>query len=173
MKRLRLSLIGSNALIYAARSISFTCVLRFHTSSPKGKFRNLLISNSVAEIYFPACWLANQNVHQLLNPGHLTTPALPKRLSLILLWAELSQKDPTPIVNPLQYTVCISCIAMGWTLLFGFNVILHNLFQIRPSLLVLNFWQRDENLEMFWEHKWWVSYIKKCFGRINDECRQP
>ena len=46
--------------------------------SPKGKGRNILISNSVAEIYFPACLLANKNVHRLLNPGHLPNPALPK-----------------------------------------------------------------------------------------------
>ena len=79
MKRLRLSLIRSEILIQSARSLSFTFVMRCHISSPKGKGRNLLISNSVAEIYFPACCLANQNVHRFLKSGHLTTTALSKQ----------------------------------------------------------------------------------------------
>ena len=107
MKRLRLSLLGSKALIYAAISLSFTCVLRCHKSSPKEKCQNLLSSNSVAEMYFPACLLANQNVHQLLNLGHLTTPDIPKRLSLIFLWVELFQRDPIPIVDSLLKPDCI------------------------------------------------------------------
>ena len=105
--------------------------------SPKGKYRNLLGSNSVAEMYLPACWLANQNVHQLLNLAHLLTPALSKRLSLIFLRMELYLRDPIPIVNPLIYTVCICWMSMGCTLLFGFTIILHNLFQNMPPLLVL------------------------------------
>ena len=57
-------------------------MLRCHTSSPKGRGRNLLISNSVAGAKLPASWLANPNVHRLLIPVHLPTPVLPKRLSL-------------------------------------------------------------------------------------------
>ena len=157
MKRLRLSLLVSNTVICLDRSVSCTCVRRCHTSSPKGKGQNLLISNSVSEMYFPAFWLANTNVHRLLKPGHLPTPELPKRLSLIFLYAELSQRYPIPIVKTLQYTVCICWRKMGFTLLFGFSVILNNWFQNRPPLLALNFWQRDEKLEVFWEHKWWVK----------------
>ena len=126
-------------------------------TTPKGKDRNLLSSNSEAEIYFPDCLLANQNLHRLLKRGHLPTPALPKRLSLIFLWAELSRNAPIPIVKPLQYTVCICWRGMGFTLLFGFTVILHNLFQNQTSLLVITCWQCDEKLEVLWEHKWWVK----------------
>ena len=139
----------------------FTCVLRCHTSSPMGKGRNILSSNSVAEMYFQSCCFPNKNLHRLLKPVHLPIPALPKRIYLILLWVELSRRAPTPIVNPLQYTVCICWRSMGCTLLFGFTVILHNLFQNFPPLLVLNYWQRDDKLEVFWEHKWWVKLHKK------------
>ena len=34
-------------------------------------------------------------------PGKLPTTTLPKRISLTFLWAELSQRDPIPIVNAL------------------------------------------------------------------------
>ena len=137
MKRLHLSLLGSKTVIQAARSISFNFVLRCHTSSPKGRGRNLLISNSVAEIYFPACLLDNKNLHRLLDSGHLPTPEIPKRLSIIFLWADFYRRAPTPIVNPLQYTVCICCREMACTLLFGFAALLNNLFQNFPSLIVL------------------------------------
>ena len=105
MKRLRLPLLGSTEVIYAARSPSFTCVQRWHTSSPKGKGQNLISSNSLGEIYFPDCWLANPNIQRLLTLGHLTTPALPKRISIIFLWEEFSQRDTIHIVNPLLNTV--------------------------------------------------------------------
>ena len=144
----------SKIVIYAARSLSFNYVLRCHTSYPTGKCLNLLSSNVVAGMYFPDWWLANQNLHWLLKPGHLPTPALPKRLSLIFLWAELSRRDPILIVNPLQYTVCICWREIGFTLLFGFAIILHSLFQNRPPLLVMTCWQLDYKLEVFWEHKW-------------------
>ena len=58
-------------------------------------------------VYLPVYWLYNPNVHRLLKPGHMPTPALPKRLSLIFLWEEFSQTDPIQIVNPLLDTVCI------------------------------------------------------------------
>ena len=92
----------------------------------------------------------------MLKPGHLPTPALTKRISLIFLWVELYRMDPTPIVNPLQYTVCIFWKEMGCTLLFGFAVILHSWFQNRPPLLVLTCWQCDDKLNVF--------------GRIINEC---
>ena len=157
MKNLKLSLLRSKIVIWTTRLLSFTCVLRCHTSSPKGKCRNLLIYNSVAEMYFPACWLANANIHRLIKPGHLPTPTLPKRISIFFLWEEFSWRAPTEIVNPLQYTVCIFWRAIGCTLLFGFALILHYWFQNRPPFLVLTCWQRDENLEVFWDHKLWVK----------------
>ena len=40
-------ILGSKTVIYAARRPSFTCVLRCHTISPKGKVQNLIRSNSV------------------------------------------------------------------------------------------------------------------------------
>ena len=40
-------------------------------------------------------------------PGQLTNTALPKRISLIFLWAEFDQRDPMPIVKPLPKTVCV------------------------------------------------------------------
>ena len=107
MKRLCLLLLGSKTIIQAARIQYFTCVMRCHTSSPKGKGQNLISSNSVAGAQLPDCWLDNPNVHQLLNPGQLTTPALPKRFSVIFLWAELSQRAPISIINPPLKTVCI------------------------------------------------------------------
>ena len=100
MKRLRLTLLGLKTLIQAARSPAFTCVMRCHKSSLKGKCQNLIISNSVAGEYLPAYWLSNPKLHWLLNPGQLTTTALPKRLYLIFIWQEFSQRDPIPIFNP-------------------------------------------------------------------------
>ena len=141
--------------------------MRCHMRSPKGKGLNLLISNSVAEMYFPAYFLDNKNVYRLLKLGHLTTLALPKRLYIIFIWAELSQRDPITIVNTLQYTVCICWRAKGCTLLCGFTLILNNWFQNRPRLLVLTCWQRDDKLEVFWDHKWWVKLHKKVF-RMNE-----
>ena len=131
--------------------------MRCHMSSPKGKGRNLISFNSVAVMYFPACWFVNTNVQWLPNLVHLATTALPKRLSLIFLWAGFSRRYPIPIVDPLIYTVCIFCRSMGCTLLFGFSVRLRYWFKNRPPLLVLTCWQCDENLEVFWEHKWWVK----------------
>ena len=107
MKRLRLPLLGSETLIYAARLPSFTCVLRCHTSSPKGKDRNLISSNSVMGACFPAYQLANPNVHRLLTQVQLPTPALLKRIYLIFIWQELSQRAPILIFNPLLDIVYI------------------------------------------------------------------
>ena len=135
----------------------FTGVLRCNTISPKGKGQNLISSNLIAGIYLPASLFTNTNVHTLLNPGHLPTTALPKRLSLIFLWTEFPRRDPIPIVNPLLYTVCIF---EGWwsahSYLF-FSVRLHDWFRNRPPLLMLNYWQRDDKLKVFWEHKLWVK----------------
>ena len=139
--------------------------MRSTRDSLKGKGRNLLSSNSLVEMYLPAFFLANRNVHRLLKPGHLPTTTLPRRISLIFLWAEFYRSAPLPIVNPIQYTVCICWREMGCTLLFGFAVILHNLFQNRPPLLVLTCWQCDEKLEVFWEHKLWVNLLKKLFWK--------
>ena len=137
MKRLHVSLLGSKTVMQAARSLMFTCVLRCHTRSPKVKGQNLLIYNSVAEIYFPACWLDNKNLHQLLYPGHLPTSALPKSLSQIFLWVEFFRRAPIPIVNPLQCTVCICWMVMEFILLFEFSLILQYWFQNLPLPLVL------------------------------------
>ena len=106
MKRISLPLLGSNTVIQADRIQSFTCVMRCHTRPPKGKSQNILSSNSVAVVYIQSSRLDNPNVHQLLNPVHLPTPDLPKRLSLIFLWAEFSRRAPISIVNTLLYTVC-------------------------------------------------------------------
>ena len=107
MNCLRLPLLGSKTVIQATRIPSFTCVLRCHTSSPKGKGRNLISSNSLDRAQLTAYWLENQNVHRLLNPGQLPTHAVPKRLSLIFLLTVFSQRDPIPIVNSIIDTVCI------------------------------------------------------------------
>ena len=58
-------------------------------------------------MYLQYYWLTNTNVHPLLMPLQLTTAALPKRISLIFLWVELSQRDTILIVNPLLKTVSI------------------------------------------------------------------
>ena len=116
-------------------------------------------------MYLPACLLSNQNVHQLLKTVHLTTTALPKSISLIFLWERFSQRDTIPIVNPLQYTVCIFWRAMGCTLLFGFVAVLHYWFQNLPYLFVLYCWERDVKLELIWEHKWWVKLHEKLFWK--------
>ena len=60
----------------------FICVLRFHTSFPKGEGQNLLSSYSVVDEKIPAYWLANPNFRHLLILEHLLTPALHKRLAL-------------------------------------------------------------------------------------------
>ena len=158
-------------------------MLRCHTGSPKGKDQNLLISNSVSEIYLPDCRLYNQKVHRFLNPLHLPTPALTKRLSLIFLWEEFSRRAPIPIVNPLQYTVCICWSEMGCTLSFGFAAVLHYLSQNRPSLLVLTCWQLRTFLGAYimsevtffknWKNKWWVYITLKLFIYINMCCILP
>ena len=107
MKRLSLPLLRSKTVIQADILPSFSCVIRCHTSSLKCKFRNLLSSNSLARAQLPAQWLANPNVHWLITPEKLPTPALPKRLSLIFIWAELSRRARIPIFNILLNTVCI------------------------------------------------------------------
>ena len=45
--------------------------------------------------------------NSIVVSGKITTPTLPKRLYLIFLLAELSQRAPTPIVNTLLNTVHI------------------------------------------------------------------
>ena len=57
-------------------------MLRCHTRSLKRKIQNLLISNSVAGAKLPYSELDNINVHPLLIPGNISTPELPKRISL-------------------------------------------------------------------------------------------
>ena len=139
--------------------------MRCHTSSPKCKGQNLLGSNWVAGMYFPVYWLDNPNVHRFLKLGHLPNPALPKRPYRIFIWAKFSWRSLIPIVNPLQYTLCICWIPMGCTLLFGFTIILHNWFQNRPPLLVLNYWKRCDKLEFFWSINDEWSYILKVFWK--------
>ena len=107
MKRLRLPLLQSNTIIQVARLLSFTCVLRYHTSSQKVKGLNLISSNSVVGAQLLACWFANPKLHQFLKPGQLPTPALPKRLSLIFSQANFPRGDSIPIVNTLLNTVRI------------------------------------------------------------------
>ena len=107
MKRLLLPLIGSKKLIQTDRILSFTCVMRYHMSSPKGKFRNLISSNSVAGAQLSAYCLANTNVCRFLTPLQLPTPELPKRLSIIFLRKQFSQRGAIPMVNPLLNIVCI------------------------------------------------------------------
>ena len=100
MKCLVLFLINSKTVISEDRIPSFTCVMRCHTSSLKYKGRNLISSNSVAGAQLSACWLANPNIHQLLNPGQITTPVIIMRLYIIFLWTESSRRALIPIVNP-------------------------------------------------------------------------
>ena len=107
MKRLLLPLLGSKTVIQADRRMLFTCVLMCHTIYPKENPQNLLSYYSVSGEKLPDSWLDNPNVHRLLMPVQLPTPALPNRLSLIFIWAELSQRAPIPIANPLLDTVCI------------------------------------------------------------------
>ena len=58
-------------VIWVAKRPLFTCVMRYHTSSPKGEGRNLVSSKSVAGAKLPDSRLSNPNVHKLLNTGHL------------------------------------------------------------------------------------------------------
>ena len=71
MKRIRLSLLGSKTVIKASRRLFFTCVLRCHTSSLKGKGQKLLSSYSLLGAKTPVIWLANPNVRQFLLLRHL------------------------------------------------------------------------------------------------------
>ena len=141
MKRLRLPLLGSKTLIQAARLPPFTSVLRCHTRSSKGKVQNLISSNSVAVMQIPAYQLVNPNIHRFLKPVKLPTPALPKRLSLILLLAKFSQRAPIPIVNPLLKNVRIFEGIQG---AHSYSASLKNSnkidkFSNRPPVLVLTF----------------------------------
>ena len=127
-------------------------------SFPKGKGWNLISSNSVAGVYLPAYWLSNTDIHRLLNPGHLPTPALPQRLSLIFLWAEFSQRAPIPIFNPLQDTVYI--VRGIWS---------------AHSYLALP--KNNKGTYWFWNKLislcWLVQNVMtnwKCFGIINYGC---
>ena len=69
-------------VILSDRKLSFTCVLRCHTSSPKGEGQNLWFSKSVVGAKLRSSLLSNPNVHGLLIPGHLPITALPRRLYL-------------------------------------------------------------------------------------------
>ena len=107
MKRLCSTLLVSKTVIQEDRISPFTCVLRYQTSSSKGKCQKLISSNSVMRAYLSAYWLANPNTHWLLTLGKFPIFALIKRLSLIFIWVEFFRKAPIPIFNPLLYTVCI------------------------------------------------------------------
>ena len=127
----------------------------WHTSSPKVKGQNLIISNSVAGAYLPACWLANPNAHRLLIITQLPTPALPNRLSLILLLEEFSWRSPVPIVNPLLKTVCVFVGKRGaqsYSDSPNDNKIPNN-FRNWLLLLVLTCCQFDEKLNVGFEQK--------------------
>ena len=124
---------------------------------PKEKGWNLISSNSVARAYLPEYSLANPNVHQLLTPGQLPTPALPKRHSLIFLWEEFSQRDPTPIVNPLLNKIFI--VGGKWGT--------HS-YSTPPK--------NNRGTDSFWNRLlslcWFVDNVMKIwqfFGKINDE----
>ena len=69
MKHLRLILLGSKTVIYIARRLLFTCVMRCHTSSLECKRPKPIHITHQREINLPAKPLANSNVHWLLNPG--------------------------------------------------------------------------------------------------------
>ena len=151
MKRLILTLTGSKKVIQAARSPQFTCVVICHTSPLKGKIPNLIRSISLAGAQLPACWLDNKNLHRLLKLGKMTNPVLPKRISLILLWAEFPQIDPIQIVNPLPNTVYIfgrQWGAQSYLASLKNNKELDN-FRNWPPILVLTCWQYDEKLIVF------------------------
>ena len=133
-------------------------MIRCHTSSPKGKGQNLISSNSVAWVYIPSIWLENPNVHRFLKQGHLATPALPKIIFLIFLWAELPRRDLIPIVNQLLYTLYI--VEGRWGAHFY-------LYLPKNNKETDCFWNRLISL------CWLVHNVMtnwKCFGRINDVC---
>ena len=109
--------------------------------------------------YLPYSWLANPNVNQLLIPGQLPTPVIPKRPSLIFLWEECSRKTPIPIVDPLLKNVYIFGGQWGAHSYLDspkYNRITDNILN-RPPLLVLTCWQFDAKLNV-------------SFGKIIDEC---
>ena len=128
----------------------------FATRAPqraKAKVQNLISSNSVAGAYLPACWLANPILHQLIIPGQLPTTVLPNMLSLILPWADFSRRDPIPTINPLLKTFCVFGGRWGahsYSDLIWYNRI-NNKFRNRIPLLVLNFWQCDDKLNVGFE----------------------
>ena len=81
----------------------------------------------------------------------MTNPVLPKRISLILLWAEFPQRDPIQIVNPLPNTVYIfgrQWGAQSYLASLKNNKELDN-FRNWPPILVLTCWQYDEKLIVF------------------------
>ena len=140
MKSLHLTLLGSNTVIQAARRPSFTCVMRCYTSSPKGKIQNLIRSNSVAGAYLPACCFSNPNLHRLLILGQLSTPVLPKGISLIFPWVEFSRRASISIVNLLVKTVSVFGGRWGahsYSDSPKYNKIKNNLLNLLP-ILVLN-----------------------------------
>ena len=83
-------------------------MLRCHTISLKGKCQNLLSSYSVVDANLPNSQLANTSIYQLLILGQLTTTALPKRLSLIFLWAEFL------LNRQLSYLIALSIYKLLW-----------------------------------------------------------
>ena len=75
---------------------------------PKGKGQNLLRYYSVVGENLPSIWLYNPNIAMLLILGQLTTTALPKRLSLIFLWAEFL------LNRKLSYLIALSIYKLLW-----------------------------------------------------------
>ena len=150
MNHLRLPLIESNRVIQSYRRLLLTCMLRLHMRSPKGKGRKPIISNPVLGAQLQACLLANPTIHRFIIPGQLTSPALPKRLSLIFLLEVLSQRSPITIVNPLLKTFCFFggiwgahyCLASP-----KYNKKTNN-FQNQLPLLVLTSLQWDDKLNV-------------------------
>ena len=137
-----------------------------------GKVIDLISSNSGAGVYLPSIWLSNTNVNWLINLVHLPNPLLPTRLSLIILWAELSGSDPIPIVNPLLYTVCIvggKLDAHSYLGLLKINKET-DCFGVRLLSLCLLVYNMMTNWKYFGRINDEISYKLKFFGKINDEC---
>ena len=83
----------------------------------------------------------------------MPTPALPKRLSLIFLWAEFSRRDAIPIVYSILKTVCIFGRKWGahsYSTSPKYNKITDK-FRYRPPLLVLTCLQCDDKLNVDFE----------------------
>ena len=156
---------------------SFTCVLRCHMVYPKFKVRNLISSNSVAGAYILALLLANPNLHRLLKPVKLPTPVLLKRISLIFLWEDFSQRDTIPIVNALLYKFYIFVV---WWCAHSYLALLKNNKEtdcFRNRLLyfcllvhnVMTNWKKIKEQIMSIFHIWFLIYIDMCFFLSDDQ----